>query len=422
MSRPTPAAMEPHRSSGPEDRDITNESGPDDWADDLAAGRLNREQIRGLAREFASSRQPAAVRARVVAKLSRDAELDHRAGQLRSAAARATVVLELSDAMRTTLSEAGEGFLGRLMGSGEHSLELISSASSQAHLTLGGLARDRGDLAGADVHYRAALEAARSVKRGELATGVALTELGHNLNLQGKNAEAEAVLRQAHPLLVQTQGSAYVPLDTYFLGIALAGQQRWSDALLTLEQTEEAYSRRGVSNGVLDARLARADLLIRMGRIEDARRVAGEAADLAKQDGQPMYIAQATWHLSRIKRAERKPDEAIALLNEAASLYERAGDSWHRAQALMVRAEVEQGEGRAEDADKSLDEATRIARSMKSPFLEADCMRSRARLRLAAGQSSEARRLFENAREIYLGQGRSDQADKVSAELDRISS
>lgn len=292
-------------------------------------------------------------------------------------------------------------------------------AVSQSHLTLGGLARDRGDLALAESEYKNALESARMI-RNELAIGVAMLELGHNCHLQGRDKQAEDWLRQAHPLLVHAQGAAYVPLDTYLLGLTQIGMQRWDEALSTLQETESLYAQRNVSNGVLDSRLARTDILVRTGRISDAEKLARDTDEMAKQLNEPLYMAQARWHLSRIKRAEKKPEEAIGLLDEAIKLYEQADDSWHQAQSLMVRAEVQQQLGRVDEADRSLDEAEGIARQMKSPFLEADCKRARANLRLATGKLSDARYLLTEAIRMYADQGREDQVSLAKAQLENL--
>lgn len=396
-----------------------NGSEPDDWADGLVAGTLTLDELAVLAQDYVADRHTLGDRAKTVAKLARDAELDHRAGQLKSAEARATVAIAVTGAMNALQPEGG-GYLGKLLGVGDSPSDFINRAAYQAHVTLGGLARDRGDLAEAEKHYRAAFESARSVKRGELAQGVALMELGHNLQLQGNNTEAENCLRQAHPMLVRAQGAAYEPLDTYLLAQVLAGQQHWDEAMSLLVQTEDVYSRRNVANGVLDSRLSRVDLLIRTGKLDDAERLATETAQLATQLEKPLYLAHAKWHLSRIKRAHGHPDQAIALLDEAIKLYGQAGDPWRGAQSFMVRAEIQRGEGRIEDADRSLDNATRLARAMKSPFLEADTIHSRALLRLRAGQGAEARRLIETAKQMYASQGRDAQVRDTTAELEKL--
>lgn len=395
--------------------------GPDDWADELAAGRLTSEQLRAKADDFAANRQSLPARLKAVLELARAGELDHRAGQVKSAEARATVAITVADAISHSLSARPQaGWLGKVFATDDRLSDQALRASSQSHVTLGGLARDRGDLALAESEYKTALESARMIRGDELATGVAMLELGHNCQLQGRDKEAEDWLRQAHPLLVQTQGAAYVPLDTYLLGITQIGMQRWDEALNTLQETESLYAQRNLSKGVLDSRLARTDILIRTGRVSDAEQLARETDEMAKKLTEPQYMAQARWHLSRIKRAEEKPEEAIELLDEAVKLYERAGDSWHRAQGLMVLAEVKQQVGRVDEADHSLDEADRIARQMKSPFLEADCKRARANLRLATGNLSDARQLLTEAIGMYADQGRVDQVRLAKAQLEKL--
>ena len=414
--------MGPRRRSDLENSVINKTaSTPDDWADDLAEGTLSRDQLNELARDYAADRQGPADRARTVAKLARDAELDHRAGQLKSAEARATVAIAITEAIQSgTARGGGGGFLSKLVGSGDRQSGFLNSAASQAHLALGGLARDRGDLALAEREYKAALESARLVQHSELAVGVSMLELGHTTQLQGRDKEAEEWLRQAHPIMVREQGAAYVPLDTYLLGMTLAGQQRWDEALATLKETEDAYAQKGVTKGVLDARLARTGILIRTGKLDDAERLATETYEMARRLGEAQYQGQARWHQSRIKRAEKKPEEAIALINEAIKFYEQAGDSWHHAQSCMVRAEIQATQGKLDDADRSLDEAARIAKAMKSPFLEGDCMRMRANLRFAEGRVPEARALLTDARKLFAEQGRQDRVAATDAQLEKM--
>lgn len=422
MSFLTREATAPNLWSDQENRAIGKQgSGPDDWAEDLEAGRLSREQLSALANAYAADRHALSDRARSLVKLARDSELDHRAGQVKSADARATVAIAVAEALQRTLSsDSGGGFLGKLLGGGDRPSSLVNGAASQAHLALGGLARDRGDLVAADREYRAALEAARMIDSAGLATGVAMMELGHNSHLQGREKEAEDWLRQAHPILVHAQGPAYVPLDLYLLGLAQAGMERWDEALATLKVAESDYAQKNVANGVLDSRLAQTDILIRTGHVDDAAHLATETADMAKGLGKPQYMAQARWHLSRIKRAQKKPDEAIDLLNQAIKLYEQAGDNWHRSQSFMAVAEIEQQRGRIEDASRALDQADAIARAMKSPFLEADGTHARAMLRRAAGDDAGARGLLEQAKAMFAAQGRTDQVRIATAQLEQL--
>jgi len=413
--------MAPNPWSDLENSEISENTSPDEWAGDLAAGRLTHEQLSSKVEAFAAERNSLPDRVKLVAKLARDAELDHRAGQVKSAAARVTVAIAVAEALdRSLASKPERGLVGRLLGSGPGLGDLVLGTASQAHLALGGLARDRGDLATAVREYTAALESAQRMGKAELATGVAMLELGHTTQLQGRQQQAEGWLRKAHPLLVQSQGSAYVPLDTYLLGIVQAAMERWEEALATLQETESMYARKNVAKGVLDSRLARTDILIRTGRMGDAEHLAGETAEMAKKLGDPQYIAQARWHLSRIKRAEKKPEEAASLLIEAINLYGQARDAWHQAQSLMVLAEVQQQAGRVAEADRSLDEAARIAAQVKSPFLEADCTKSRANLRLATGKVADARQLFTQARKMYADQGREDQVRLTTAQLEKL--
>jgi hypothetical protein len=71
--------MAPSPWSDLENRRISDiATGPDGWADDLAAGRLTREQLRSKADAFAAERNSLADRVKAAAKLARYAELDHR--------------------------------------------------------------------------------------------------------------------------------------------------------------------------------------------------------------------------------------------------------------------------------------------------------------------------------------------------------
>lgn len=331
------------------------------------------------------------------------------------------MAIALAEALERSLTtRAASGFVGKLLGSGDRSIDLVLAAASQSHVALGGLARDRGDLATSVREYTAALELAKRMRKADLATGVAMLELGHTTQLQGHQEEAEGWLRKAHPLLVQSQGSAYIPLDMYLLGIVQAAMQRWDEALETLERTEDSYAEHGLGKGVLDARLARADILIRTGRSADAEPLARAASDMAEQLREPLYLAQARWHLSRIKRIENRPDDAINLLRDAIELYEQVGDKWHLSQSFMVVAEIEQQLGRLDDASRALDQAQAIAKAMKSPLLEADGTYARATLRRAAGDKAEARRLLEQAKIMFAAQGRDDQVRKADSELDTL--
>ena len=406
---------------GENDSILNRQIGPHDWADDLADGKLSTEQLNALVEGLPTDRGSLLEQSQQATKLALAGELDHRAGQLQSAEARATVTIAAAGRILNSLSKQSKaGWLAGLVKEDERIANAAHEAASQAHVTLGGLARDRGDLGVAEEQYKEALESAQSMRRGDLATGVAMMELGHTNHLQGREQEAADLLTKAHPLLVKTQHGAYIPLDTYLLGLALAGLQRWDEALKILQETEAGYAQRSLDNGVLDARLARTDILIRTGQLETAEALATETVGQAQALQEPRYVAQAKWHLSRIRRAEKKPDEAISLITEAIGLYEQAGDEWHVAQSYMALAEIHQQEGRIEEADHSLDEAERVAKEMKSPFLEADCLYSRGFLRLKAGQGPEGRHLLEDAKEMFAAQGRPDRVRSTVVALEQL--
>ena len=337
-------------------------------------------------------------------ELSVRGEKDRRAGSLKSAEATAEVVIAAAEALLKTQSAgspAKRGWLGRLTGDDpDAAADRARMALAQSHTSLGNAARDRGRLADAERHFQAALELADKLRKPDLARGVALLELGNTGVLQAKYAAAAELLRQAHPLLVKAQGDSYIPLDTYLLGVALGGAEKWDEALDVLQETESEYAGRGLDKGVLDCRQARIDQLLRAGRETEAERLANETIELADRMQLPQYGGQVRFRLASVRRKQGRMDEALQLIGEADRLYGEAGDALHQVQCLIALAEIFTGQERAAEADRQLDRATELAAKIGSPYLTADCLYVRATLRLKTGTRAEGVDLLRRAREI----------------------
>ena len=105
-----------------------------------------------------------------------------------------------------------------------------------------------------------------------------------------------------------------------------------------------------------------ADAVYRQDRLEDAERYAAESAEVAAHDD---VTSQALWRTVRAKVAARggSVEEARRLATEAVELARTSEDPDLLTRALIAAAEVSGSTARAEEAWAALDEALEIVRA-----------------------------------------------------------
>jgi len=201
-----------------------------------------------------------------------------------------------------------------------------------------------------------ALEAAgedRGLRRALLAQLALLNAMA------GDIATARARLQEAEEIVGDLRGAR---TDPFHSGYVVARVALLADepeiAERELRRSCRQFSRMGERAHLATRAAALADVLVRLGRFEEATRYISRCRDAAAGDQLP---AQAGWcgvH-ARLLAIAGRDAEAIRFADTACELAGRTDDLDGQGQALLARAEVLHRAGRKDDAAESLDAAVR---------------------------------------------------------------
>jgi class 3 adenylate cyclase/tetratricopeptide (TPR) repeat protein len=154
--------------------------------------------------------------------------------------------------------------------------------------------------------------------------------------LAGDADAAERALRPAYETLAGMGAKAELQVVGDYLAQALCMQGRYEEAehlALSVEQLDPTAILE-----VASARGSRARSRARLGRPEEAERLAREAVTLVEQTDFPIDRAEARMSLAEVLRLGGRFEEAADLVDEALRLYEQKGNlvSAERARALLT--------------------------------------------------------------------------------------
>ncbi len=203
-----------------------------------------------------------------------------------------------------------------------------------------------GDLANAEVDARTVLEIA-SGSGGHAAEAFAVTWLTEALTEQGKLDEAESVLEQA-----ATAGEATRVFATAQLLLARGrlrvAQGRVDEGIEDLRESGRWSLETDVINPASGAwRSELAHALVGVGQTVEARRLADEELELARQVGAPRTLAIALRAAARVESGDKEIKllrEAIGLVENSPALLERA--RCHAALGAVLRGTIDPTEAR----------------------------------------------------------------------------
>ena len=276
-----------------------------------------------------------------------------------------------------------------------------AKAATLAAISLGAMARIRGDIEGAldwyDIGTRMAAEA-----EAHTATVMALANLVRLHRDRGDEAAARQVATRLEPLIEKVRGTGYAAIAANTLAVFQSDPRRtakWLRRAYDLA-TEEDHPRQAVEAAYDLGVLAGA-----MGRREEARRQWAKAVEQARRDNLPTEsrirhkiatrCMEFGWH-----------DEARGHFDAARTLHRQLGDHRLEAVALIELARAHAMERHFEDADRLFDDALALARELGDPRLEgwnlllqAKCDELRGRPRRAEAHARDAYQLLRTVDE-----------------------
>lgn len=260
---------------------------------------------------------------------------------------------------------------------------------AQALNDLGVLAKRRGDIRTATIHYENALVIRRSI---DDRTGMAQT-LG-NLALIEKNRgdllRALAYQREAHPLFVESGRDSLIANSFDSMGLIWLALD---DAVEAERQFREAVRIGDLPNNqdqIVNSRVNLSLALLEQGRVDEAETLAQQVFDHAMRRGLKPMLASANLNLAILARRKGALDEAQARIAETMTIATALGDSKEIIEPLIERSELRLAQGRVADALVDIDDALALTRRDQLRLLERQALEVRSRVLLAAGDGRAA--------------------------------
>ncbi|UKD51405.1 NB-ARC domain-containing protein [Amycolatopsis sp. FU40] len=137
-------------------------------------------------------------------------------------------------------------------------------------------------------------------------------------------------------------------------------QQDWEAALELYERSARKHAEAGLPRGVGQARYRRGEVLIKLGRDDEALRELAEATVILDEEGDVVQHARAVISLAAIHARRGGYRRARTELLEALEDVKRLQSPHFQAEILTALADLERGHGDETSAQRHLDEARRL--------------------------------------------------------------
>ena len=173
----------------------------------------------------------------------------------------------------------------------------------------------------------------------------ALRTLGGVLTDAGEHDAGVVVLRRALDVARQVGHAEEIGAASLNLGWAMEQEDRFDEALACTEEAMAAFASIGLMSGVANAKVNQSDILLDLGRPDEAHAVAAEAADLARQTGNKRWEAGALADMAEAAFQQGDYAAAVRYDLESIEIFETLGDEYHgslgRARLDKARAAIE---------------------------------------------------------------------------------
>ncbi len=250
---------------------------------------------------------------------------------------------------------------------------------------------------------------------------LALTNLGHFLNLSGHGGRAVETYREALDVARSRSDDSTAAAVLGNLGEVLQGLGRLHEALDHHERSLEIRERIGDTVGRLHALNGIGEALVGLGRCREARETLDRSERLAKGAGSLAQMGDALLCLGEAQICASEYEEARRHLDSALVAHRRVGEPGPIALTLKALGAMAISAGDLREAETLLFEAAEVARAVERPRIDASVRYHRARIDAFRGNFEASRSGFEGALSVFqrIGNRRGEvRASLALAELD----
>ena len=149
--------------------------------------------------------------------------------------------------------------------------------------------------------------------------------------------------------------------------------------------------------------LGKGNALVRVGRVDEAKRVLDEALAVAEGDSAYGYEAELLLQLGLIADQQKDTARALALLARATNLAQKAGGNRIVAEIALETGRIQRQASRPSEAESTLRAGIDVARHMAERLLLPRLLGDLADLQVSNSRYAEARALLEEASDLLEG-------------------
>ena len=211
-----------------------------------------------------------------------------------------------------------------------------------------------------------------------------------------------------------------------FLGELEADQSRYVEAIRVLDRAlSRAHRLASTSDVIAEVLRRRAEVLLAMGRLEEAERDCTQALELTRRIGDRLEEGAALRVLAGVAFAKGAPGAGEVLSERAEEVLRRTGESFELARVALGEAaglrECASGGVQIERIEARLSSAEELFTRIGAGYWAARCRLERCRSLLAVGDGGRARTWLESARADVETDGDAEglrELDALIGELD----
>ena len=160
------------------------------------------------------------------------------------------------------------------------------------------------------------------------------------------------------------------------------------------------------------------DLLVEMGRLDEAEAGLGVGLDLARQGNNLSARVRFLEVAARAKDKQGRPAEALAALDEALEVCTTYRDKLGQFFILEQMAPLLRRLDRQEEALRAFQRMARLGEETQDRVRQALSLVGVGQMLKELGRTEEGRQILNEARQVYLSCGQRLWADKIAAEIE----